>query len=1107
MNKKKSLTVLLLILLFSIIVFFGTYFLVRTQIWSNITVDEKENVYLALDNEVYKFDGEGNLLFKVRKGLGYFLGLAVDKDENIYITDNTHYQLKKYNKNGKLVLTIPLTKKRPRFGQWREGFNVEVDREENIWVVFSTKNKIVKYSPEGKLLLTLGEEGDIKFTYPNDITFDKEENIYIADTRDYSVDILDKNLNFFKSLPASRTQDFSLFGTAYHCPLSIALDSQDNIYLANFDDYYDEGVINKINQNGEFLAEFTWKNKEGNSISPSSIFINEDLIYVIDGQNYFFYQIDTSGEIVSIKENTDLDRILARKRALTRFHSKSHYFPLGVGILVLLFILGLKIAENLPNIIKKKEIARDFQLKEGYYSYPSFLGISYCSWKWITFWSIVIILFSGILKDILFGFFSGGFYYMSAKLSISDILELTAPFLISILILILFLKLKFPSLLKILGISIFLLSLTRILDEIPFIKFKGIMWHIVSDISFEADIYIPLIAFTTLILFIISHWRQLIYRKYQFNLNEAGIYFFYKNKERNIKWEDIKKIIELRFPYRTTFFFSSGKKLAIDSHIKNYAEIKEKIKTFYDKISQRRNISFPIVNICIAILILSLPSIPRIIYKIIYEEPIIPRRVVKQFSLNVNTPKDFQTDEDSYKISGSLTGAKGEGKIKVTINGNVVKPDLKKSQDYYYFNFIIPFEEGVNKIKVEASDDSGKRLVKEGSIIFNRNINYQRDEIIYSLKPVKLLVYDLNKNGTEELIIVDKRGFISILEWDGYIYKFKWQSINLEPTENPYSYAAMYLETGYLPDYPEMGIWGGYESKGWLLGWDGKNYLFKKFKDKLTVLQPIPDTNNNGKTEFIRKKDKGGKQLLERKEDTLVPILEIPREFSDIMVEDLNQNGIPEIYSFHYFSFVGGLEGITIMEWQNGAHNPLRPNNPVKEIITRIRNRPEFLFSISFDVSSNNAVSGDFDGDKHKELFVLKALHDYKDYLILEWIDNKLEVKAKGKLNTYCYGPLLKGDLDKDGKDEIVEKSGTIIEWDSNKKKFDTSSTLQDKFFSISFEENVYMADTDRNGISEIIILGTTERKGEENILIFEYEDNEFKEKWRLSEWSSEITE
>jgi outer membrane protein assembly factor BamB len=542
---------------------------VDITISAGLATDKKDNIYLAIDRKIYKFDSLGKLLLTVKGGFGPLLKVAVDDQENIYVADATNYQLKRFLANGTLALTVPLASEfRPGRG-WDDAFGVTVDNDGNVWVCMATRHRLQKFSPSGQLLLQYPEDKTkLELCYPNEIAFDKDRNAYIANSRGYSIDVLDGNLAFLRSVPARE-----LDGGLYHCPTSICVDSEGHIYVAALDDFYSKGKIYKLDPWGQVLATFSPEDEEGNLLLPSDIAVTDERVFSIDQDRMLFSVFNFSGKKVSMDPESDLVRILSRKRLLMQCFSNAPTALgiLGGGLLVLLIVLRLIAAVTSSKLRTTESIqtARE----EGFSFHRTVFGLPISIVMWVSL-AAVLLSSSGQLKELflVMSLSRGGFRTMHPGLlsSLSYNLEYTIPFIFAAVAVFLFWKLRYPKCLKFPAILLLIFTLAHFLRMVdPF----GVRWLRLIDVpifylSAFSIFGVPLTTLATIIVFFIVNRGAIRYRRSAIRLNSEAIEALTGQKKITIPWQKVDRVLEVKWPYRTILVCGHSDSIAFDKFLK-----------------------------------------------------------------------------------------------------------------------------------------------------------------------------------------------------------------------------------------------------------------------------------------------------------------------------------------------------------------------------------------------------------------------------------------------------------------------------------------------------------------------------------------------------------
>lgn len=164
---------------------------------SAVAIGPKDEIYvlqrgnpplLALDADGKFRLGWGQDLFKVPHGL------RVDRDGNVWTTDNGNHVLRKFSPEGKLLATIGVEGKA---AGGKDGLSapddVVFDSSGNLYVADSGNGRIVKLSPAGEHLAEWGAKGKApgQFATAHGLAIDREDRIYVADRGNKRVQVFD----------------------------------------------------------------------------------------------------------------------------------------------------------------------------------------------------------------------------------------------------------------------------------------------------------------------------------------------------------------------------------------------------------------------------------------------------------------------------------------------------------------------------------------------------------------------------------------------------------------------------------------------------------------------------------------------------------------------------------------------------------------------------------------------------------------------------------------------------------------------------------------------------------------------------------------------------
>ena len=191
------------------------------SISSEKTAEGVDFLYVALTNDtVVRYDISQSSVSNIQNSMTTFatanlnnpIGLAFDSQGFMYAANYNNSLITKYNKSGQFVNTIGGTSGL----QGLQG--IAIDKFDNIYVTNAPLNTISKFNPIGNLDSTISSN----LLSPEGITFDELGNLYAANWSNSTVSKYNQSGNYLSSISSN------IFG-----PIGVAVNSKGHLYVAN----------------------------------------------------------------------------------------------------------------------------------------------------------------------------------------------------------------------------------------------------------------------------------------------------------------------------------------------------------------------------------------------------------------------------------------------------------------------------------------------------------------------------------------------------------------------------------------------------------------------------------------------------------------------------------------------------------------------------------------------------------------------------------------------------------------------------------------------------------------------------------------------------------
>ncbi|MFT5320490.1 MAG: hypothetical protein ACI934_000626 [Pseudohongiellaceae bacterium] len=230
--------------------------------------------------------------FNFPEGLGFagVSGLDINSEKNIVALHRGEYPFLEFDAEGNFLR---------QFGP-KEFFTfshgLHVDEDDNLWATDAFGHLVVKFDKNGNELMRLGTQGesgiwdeaagDHFFDQPNDLAWDSQGNLYVAQGHgrgEPRVLKFDSQGNFIRQW-GSRGEAIGQFVVAH----AIQIDDQDNIYVADRENFR----IQIFDTDGNYLRHLQF------NAMVCGLYLHDGFIYMTSGFDGEWAKVDMEGNII-----------------------------------------------------------------------------------------------------------------------------------------------------------------------------------------------------------------------------------------------------------------------------------------------------------------------------------------------------------------------------------------------------------------------------------------------------------------------------------------------------------------------------------------------------------------------------------------------------------------------------------------------------------------------------------------------------------------------------------------------------------------------------------------------------------------------------------------
>lgn len=204
--------------------------------------------------------------------------VAVDAQDNIYVTDSESGKIFVFEANGKYVRAIGSLKGGE--GYFKRPTGIAVDSAaQRIYVSDTLRDEVFILDLQGNVLAKFGKsgQGEGEFNLPTELRLSGQE-LLIVDSMNFRVEAFDRAGHFQFSIGKLGDTTGAIFR-----PKAVSVDSEGDVYVV--DALW--GLVQVFNREGELLYYFGAKGTHAGEFQlPSGLFIDhDDHVYVVDSFN------------------------------------------------------------------------------------------------------------------------------------------------------------------------------------------------------------------------------------------------------------------------------------------------------------------------------------------------------------------------------------------------------------------------------------------------------------------------------------------------------------------------------------------------------------------------------------------------------------------------------------------------------------------------------------------------------------------------------------------------------------------------------------------------------------------------------------------------------
>jgi len=223
--------------------------------------------------------------------------VAVDAQDNIYVTDSDTGKIFVFEPSGKYVRAIGSLKGGE--GYFKRPTGIAVDSAaQRIYVTDTLRDQVFVLDMQGNILQTIGKtgQGEGEFNLPTELRLHGDD-LLVVDAMNFRVQVFDRSGKFQYAIGKIGDTTGALFR-----PKAVSVDSEGDIYIVDAQ----WGVVQVFNTQGQLLYYFGAKGTHAGEFQlPSGLFIDRnDKVYVVDSFNRRVQVFQYTGLKTTAREET-----------------------------------------------------------------------------------------------------------------------------------------------------------------------------------------------------------------------------------------------------------------------------------------------------------------------------------------------------------------------------------------------------------------------------------------------------------------------------------------------------------------------------------------------------------------------------------------------------------------------------------------------------------------------------------------------------------------------------------------------------------------------------------------------------------------------------------